>query len=609
MSKRLISNISLPQELRTLSIPECEQLCREIRKIIIRTVMKNGGHLSSNLGTVELTLAIHRVFHSPADKIVWDVGHQSYTHKILTGRLDKFSTLRKKDGISGFCRPEESEHDAFISGHSSTAISAAFGIAEGMRLNGDRHHAVAVIGDGAFTGGLAYEGLNNAGKSGDNIIIILNHNDMSISKNVGAFARYLTSIRRNSAYLDAKKQTEKFLGNVPVVGEPITKFIKTSKSALKSVLYHSTMFEDMGFVYLGPIDGHNISELEEALRAAKKLHRPVFVHVNTVKGKGFPPAEENPGEFHAISAGGYNAESFKDMSFSNVFGQKLSRLAENDKNICAVTAAMKYATGLQNFAAEHGERFFDVGIAESHAVTFSAGLAKQGKLPVFAVYSSFLQRSYDQLIHDAAIDGTHIVLGIDRAGFVGEDGETHQGLLDVSMLMTVPNTTIYSPSDYSELEICLERALYHTDGIAAIRYPKGTEDITIGAEDTDSYFLTENGGKGLAVSYGRIIHNLYSAAGEWDVLKLVKIFPIDEEVTDICMKYDDIYFFEEGSGAAAKALLEKLYQKGFRGNFTIKAVEGFVRQASVCECMKEYGLDIDGMCRTLGTERSESCET
>ena len=606
-----LKDLTLPQELGRLSIPQCEQLCREIRRTITRTVMKNGGHLSSNLGTVELALAIHRVFRSPADKIVWDVGHQSYTHKLLTGRLKSFSELRKEDGISGFCRTDESEHDAFISGHSSTAISAAFGIAEAMRLNGDRHHAVAVIGDGAFTGGLAYEGLNNAGKSGDNIVIILNHNDMSISKNVGAFARYLTSIRRNSAYLDVKKRTEEILGNMPVVGEPVKKFIKTSTSALKSVLYHSTMFEDMGFVYLGPVDGHNITELEEALRAAKKLRRPVFVHVNTVKGKGFAPAEENPGEFHSIGAGGYNAESFREMSFSNVFGKKLAALGEKNENICAITAAMKYGTGLQHFAAEHGERFFDVGIAESHAVTFAAGLAKMGKLPVFAVYSSFLQRSYDQLIHDAAIDGGHIVLGIDRAGFVGEDGETHQGLFDVPMLITVPNTVIYSPSTYGELEICLESALYRTEGIAAVRYPKGTEETTIGIEDTDSYLISRNGGKRLAIAYGRIVHNLYSAAGDWDVLKLVKIFPIDGEVIDICMEYPEIYFFEEGSGigGAAENLLSRLYEKGYRGNFTIKAVDGFVRQAAVDSCMRKFGLDADGMREALGMERSERVET
>lgn len=612
-SKRL-NNMILPQELGSISIPQCERLCGEIRKKIIDTVMKNGGHLSSNLGTVELTVAIHRVFHSPADKIVWDVGHQSYTHKLLTGRYDQFSTLRKEGGISGFCRPEESEHDAFISGHSSTAISAAFGLAEAMRLDGDNHHAVAVIGDGAFTGGLAYEGLNNAGKSKDNIIVILNHNDMSISKNVGAFAKYLTSIRGNAAYLDAKKKVEKILTGTPVVGEPIKKFIVASKSALKSVLYHSTMFEDMGFVYLGPIDGHNIAELEEALRAAKKLHCPVFVHVNTIKGRGFHLAENNPGAFHAIASAGYdkdNPDNNVTDSFSEVFGKKLNSLAGGDKNICAVTAAMKYGTGLQHFAAEHGKRFFDVGIAEQHAVTFAAGLAKSGKLPVFAVYSSFLQRSYDQLIHDASIDNTHIVLGIDRAGFIGDDGETHQGLFDIPMLLTIPNTSIYSPSTYAELEMCLESAIYRENGIAAVRYPKGEETVTIGEADTEAYLLRNNGSSRLAISYGRIIHNLYSAAGDdTDVLKLVKIYPIDEEVKELCMNYSEIYFFEESceAGGIGERLLTELYKKGYKSKFVITAVNGFVKQASVSRCMEKYSLSESGMRKILKNAGSENRE-
>ena len=616
MSKiKRLNNLILPQELSSLTIPQCERLCGEIRKKIIGTVMKNGGHLSSNLGTVELTVALHRVFRSPADKIVWDVGHQSYTHKLLTGRYDSFSTLRKEGGISGFCRPEESEHDAFISGHSSTAISAAFGIAEAMRLNGDNHHAIAVIGDGAFTGGLAYEGLNNAGKSKDNIIVILNHNDMSISKNVGAFAKYLTSIRGNTAYLDAKKKVEKILTETPIVGEPLKKFIVASKSALKSVLYHSTMFEDMGFVYLGPIDGHNIAELEEALRAAKKLRCPVFVHVNTIKGRGFSPAENNPGAFHAIPSVGYNKENPDNNvtdAFSEVFGKKLSSLADNDSSICAITAAMKYGTGLQHFAAEHSDRFFDVGIAEQHAVTFSAGLAKSGKIPVFAVYSSFLQRSYDQLIHDAAIDNTHIVLGIDRAGFIGDDGETHQGLFDIPMLLTIPNTAIYSPSTYSELEMCLECAVYLEEGIAAVRYPKGEETVTVGETDSDSYLLKNNGSNKLAISYGRIIHNLYNAAGsDTDVLKLVKIYPIDEEVKAICMNYSEIYFFEESSrsGGIGERLLAGLYQKGYKGKFVITAVDGFVKQADLSSCMEKYGLSENGMRKFLEKVGSEKRAT
>lgn len=615
--KITLKDLTSPHELNRLSIPQCEKLCGEIRENIIRTVMKNGGHLSSNLGTVELAVAIHRVFRSPADKIIWDVGHQAYAHKLLTGRYGDFGTLRKKGGISGFCRPEESEHDAFISGHSSTSISAALGMAEAMRLDGDRHHAVAVIGDGAFTGGLAYEGLNNAGKSNNNLIVILNHNDMSISKNVGAFAKYLTSIRGNTAYINAKKKVEHILGNTPVVGEPIKKVIQTSKSALKSVLYHSTMFEDMGFVYLGPIDGHNIAELEDALRAAKKLRRPVFVHVNTVKGKGFRPAEINPGAFHAIPSCGYRKNNpnndIKD-SFSEAAGKTLCRLAAKDPKICAVTAAMKYATGLQHFASEYPERFFDVGIAEQHAVTFAAGLAKGGKLPFFAVYSSFLQRSYDQIIHDASIDRARIVLGIDRAGFAGEDGETHQGLFDVPMLLTVPGVTVYSPSTYKELEMCMEAAFYRTDGVAAVRYPKGGETQTFGAEDTVSYAytLTKNGNRRLAVGYGRIIHNLYAAAGSCcDVLKLVKLYPVEEEILRICKNYEEIFFFEEGlrRGGIGEYLLTALYGKGYKGKYSVIAADGFVGQASMEECLDEYGLSAEKMKAVLSARAEDGIET
>lgn len=591
--------LRLPLELNKLTIRECEKLCKEIRRIIIKTVFKNGGHLSSNLGTVELTVAMHRVFRSPADKFIWDVGHQVYTHKLLTGRYDDFGTLRKENGLSGFCRPSESEHDAFISGHSSTSISAALGISEAMKQQGDQHHTIAVIGDGAFTGGLAYEGLNNAGKTNNNLIIILNHNDMSISKNVGAFAKYLTSIRGNTTYIDVKKKVEQFLVNTPVVGEPIKNVISVSKTALKSVLYHSTMFEDMGFVYLGPVNGHNLQEIEDALSSAKKLNRPVLVHVNTIKGKGYKPAEMNPGAFHAIPSTGYNKnnpDNISEDSFSEAFGKKLCEVADKNSDVCAITAAMKYGTGLQYFAAEYPERFYDVGIAEQHAVTFAAGLSKGGKIPVFAVYSSFLQRTYDQLLHDASIDNTHIVLAVDRAGFVGEDGETHQGLFDVPMLMTIPNTTIYSPSTYAELELCLGNAIYKDGGIVAVRYPKGKETCLFNEYDTSSFNIIQNNMKKLAVCYGRIVHNLYNI-DTCDILKLVKIWPLDNEVIDICMSYDEIFFFEESSksGGVGEKLLNMLYSVGYRGKFVITAVEGFVKQSSVERCMEKYKLDSKAM--------------
>ncbi len=607
-----LGKLNLPYELNKLSVSECEKLCKEIRRTIIKTVFKNGGHLSSNLGTVELTVAMHRVFNSPSDKFVWDVGHQVYTHKLLTGRYDSFATLRKENGISGFCRPSESEHDAFISGHSSTSISAALGISEAMKQRGDKHHTVAVIGDGAFTGGIAYEGLNNAGKSDNNLIIILNHNDMSISKNVGAFAKYLTSIRGNTTYIDVKKKVEQFLSNTPIVGEPVRNVISASKTALKSVLYHSTMFEDMGFVYLGPVDGHNLEELEEALRSAKKLRKPVFVHVNTVKGKGYKPAELNPGAFHAIPSSGYNRNNPDNSvtdSFSEVFGKKLCSIADENKNVCAITAAMKYGTGLQHFASKHNKRFYDVGIAEQHAVTFAAGLAAGGKVPVFAVYSSFLQRAYDQLLHDAAIDNTHIVLAVDRAGFVGEDGETHQGLFDVPMLMTIPNTTIYSPSTYAELEMCLEKSIYKDDGIVAVRYPKGTENVSCCNENTASFSIIKNNSRKLAISYGRIVHNLYNN-DICDILKLVKIFPIEKEIITICMSYDEIFFFEEGSksGGIGEKLLNILYSNGYRGNIVITAVDGFVKQCSVERCMEKYQLDSEGMRKIINKSESVNRE-
>lgn len=600
--------LNLPDDLNKLSLQQCEILCRDIRKTILKNVMKNGGHLASNLGTVELTVAMHRVFHSPYDKFVWDVGHQAYTHKLLTGRYDVFNTLRQENGISGFIRPSESKHDTFISGHSSTSISAALAMAEAMKLNGDMtHKAIAVIGDGAFTGGLAYEGLNNAGKSNDNIIVILNHNDMSISKNVGALAKYLTSIRGNEKYLDTKKKVEKLLNNTPVLGEPLKNILVSSKSLLKTVIYHSTMFEDLGFVYLGPVDGHNLAELEETLKTAKRINKPVFIHVNTIKGKGYKPAEKNPGEFHSISAYKSAAQGNCGINtFSDNFGIKLAELAEKDKNICAISAAMKYGTGLQYFAAKFHERFYDVGIAEQHAVTFSGGLAKSGKIPVFAVYSSFIQRSYDQIIHDAAIDDLHIVLAIDRAGIVGEDGETHQGIFDIPMLTGIPNTTIYAPSNFIEQDMCLEKALYNTDGVAAIRYPRGNEyGHIINDFVTDSYHLMNNNSDYLAIGFGRTVNNLYEAlnankSNYFDILKLVKIYPIDSDITNICRKYSKIIIFEESSesNGIGEHIVSALVKTGYKGDIKIIAINGFVPQSTTESGLKKFGLDIKSMAET-----------
>ena len=472
-----IYKMNLPADLKKLSTAQCEELCGDIRKILIDTVSKNGGHLASNLGTVELTMAIHRVFESPKDKIVWDVGHQAYTHKILTGRLKEFKTLRQENGISGFCRPDESVHDAFISGHSSTSVSAALGIATAMKLSGDKtHHAIAVVGDGASTGGELYEGLNNAGKSDTNIIVILNYNEMSISKNVGGMAKYLSSMRTKESYQRTKGRVERMLDKTPVIGKPVKNAVRNSKNAVKNMILHSTMFEDLGFHYIGPIDGHNLEELEQGLMAAKAVNKPVFVHVNTIKGKGYAPAEANPGEFHGVGSFEIktgNPDVVLSDSFSSIMGKELCEMGEKNKRLCAVTAAMKYGTGLQYFAKRFPERFFDVGIAEEHAVTFCAGLASMNYVPVFAVYSTFLQRGYDQLLHDVCLQKLPVVFGIDRAGLVGADGETHQGVYDIAYFSTLPRgIKLFSPSSTNELCAMLDYALT-LDMPCAIRYNRG----------------------------------------------------------------------------------------------------------------------------------------
>ena len=476
--EHLLERLHSPDDLKALSPEQCTALCAEIRSLLIETVSKTGGHLASNLGSVELTVAMHRVFDSPEDKFVWDVGHQCYTHKILTGRLERFSTLRQENGISGFPKPNESEHDSFISGHSSTAISVACGIAEGMRLHGDKEHfAVAVVGDGAMTGGLSYEGLNNAGKSRNNLIVILNDNEMSISKNVGALARYLSSMRSSEGYVRTKKAVERRLNRTAVIGPSVAKVIKNSKSVVRDVLLQSaTIFEDFGFVYLGPVDGHNLVELEEVLLAAKEYHRPVFIHVHTVKGKGYAPAEAKPSEYHGISKFDIetgNPEVSAADSYSEMFGKELVQLAKHDPRICAVTAAMGGGTGLHHFAREFPNRYYDVGIAEQHAVTFSAALASMGELPVFAVYSSFLQRGFDQVVHDVCMQNLPVVFAIDRAGLVGADGETHQGVFDLSYMGMIPNMTVLAPKNKWELADML-RFAFRQNGPVAVRYPRGT---------------------------------------------------------------------------------------------------------------------------------------
>ncbi len=475
MNKNLLGSLSLPEDIKKLNIDEETELCEEIRQKIIETVSKNGGHLSSNLGVVELTVALHKVFDSPQDKIIFDVGHQSYTHKLLTGRLADFESLRQKDGISGFLKPKESIHDPVVSGHSSTSISAALGIAEAMKLKGDNHHAIAVIGDGALTGGLSYEGLNNAGKSDTNIIVIVNYNEMSISKNIGGMAEYLSKLRTTQSYKNVKSRAKSFLEAIPLIGKPLKKSISLTMDIVKGHMFHSTLFEDLGFEFIGPVDGHDLKALEAALTSAKSIEGPVLVQINTVKGKGYAPAEQNPGEYHGVA--GFEIESGRKPAsregFSDVFGKALVEAAKNNNKICAITAAMKYGTGLNYFSKAYPDRFFDVGIAEEHAVSFASGLIAMGMIPVFAVYSTFLQRGYDQLLHDVCLQKLPVVFGIDRAGLVGADGETHQGVYDIAYFSTLPRgIKLFSPSSTNELCAMLDYALT-LDMPCAIRYNRG----------------------------------------------------------------------------------------------------------------------------------------
>lgn len=604
MKNNLLESLTLPEDLKKLSLEEEQELCAEIRDKIINTVAENGGHLSSNLGVVELTVAIHKVFESPKDKIVFDVGHQCYTHKLLTGRLDEFDTIRQKGGLSGFSNPEESVHDPVISGHSSTSISSALGIAEAMKLKGDNHHAIAVIGDGAMTGGLSYEGLNNAGRSGANIIVILNYNEMSISKNIGGFAEYLSKLRIKKSYRTIKNTTRGIISAVPLIGKPVSDFLSDSKDVVREKMLHSTMFEDLGFQFVGPVDGHDLSELEDALSYAKSLGGPVLIQVNTKKGKGYKPAEKNPGNYHGVA--GFDVKTGlmpeHKYDFTDAFGQALTSLADKDDRICAITASMKYGTGLQYFKKKHPERYFDVGIAEGHAVTFAAGLAEMGMIPVFAVYSSFLQRSYDELIHDAAIGNVHMVIGIDHAGIVGSDGRTHQGTFDIPFLTTIPNITIYSPSNYKELETCLEKAIFDDTGIAVVRYPKSGEASETVCES--DYAVTERNSDTLIISYGREAGEAEKVAEKLgrDFMKLVKVFPLNGELENIISGYDKAYIFEECEYEGS--IGQKL--RSVCPNVEAHAINGFVPHMKVCEAIELYGLSEHQIELTVRKEQADA---
>ncbi|MDD6970709.1 MAG: 1-deoxy-D-xylulose-5-phosphate synthase [Treponema sp.] len=474
--KILLSKIHSPQNLKNLSQSEIIQLAQEIRKEIINVVGKNGGHLASNLGVVELTLALHRVFESPKDAIIWDVSHQCYTHKLLTDRYKDFQTLRQKDGISGFTNTQESVHDFFINGHSSTSISSALGLLTARELNNDSGKVIAVIGDGALTGGMAYEALSHAGQLCKNLIVVLNDNQMSIDHNTGAVSRYLSRLTMTGGYQTFRYKVDKLIDKIPYIGRPFEKFIFRFKRALKGLFLTNNLFVDLGFEYVGPLDGHNEALLEKVLKKVSHLHRPVVVHVITKKGRGYSPAENNPELFHGIGPfqiSDGTVETFDTTSFTEAFSQIICQKAQENKDIVAITAAMAKGTGLTSFSIKYPERFFDVGIAEEHAVTFAGGLAKGGKIPVTCIYSTFMQRSVDQMIHDIALQKAHAVFMLDRAGAVPADGVTHQGIFDISLFRPIPDLEILSPVSQNDLKLCFDWAV-DKGTCVVIRYPKSS---------------------------------------------------------------------------------------------------------------------------------------
>lgn len=608
MHPSLLQNISQPRDLKRLSSAQIQQLCGEIRQFLLDSVSKTGGHLASNLGAVELTVALHRVFETPQDAFVFDVGHQCYTHKLLTGRYKRFGTLRQLDGLSGFPNPNESAHDAFIAGHGNTALSVAIGIAWAKKLKGEPGHVVAIIGDGAFTGGMVYEGMNNIGKL-DNLLVILNDNKMSISHNVGALASYLGHLRTTNGYFTAKENVNSFLNGVPVIGAPIKSALQNSKKAIRRAMYHSTMFEDMGFHYFGLIDGHDEPELERIFQTVCAQPGPTLLHVVTKKGKGYAPAESNPGNYHGVSkfdlTGIPDPEVAPAESFSNAFGRTLSAAGDTDKTLCAITAAMKYGTGLQFFSHAHPERFFDVGMAEQHAVTFAAGLASKGMLPVVCIYSTFLQRSYDQIIHDVNLLRENVVFAVDRAGFVPGDGETHQGIYDPAFLSQT-GMPIYSPSNYEELRHWLPILLSHEmQGPRAIRYPRGGESKALAkygcsGKEYDKLIFT-SGAKAALVSYADEVEDVLTAAEllaregiSCDVYKLVRIFPFEEELMRDLSAYPVVLMAEEcvACGGIGEHLARALQDAGWQGRYIHRAVKKLcLPHATVPQIKQATGLD------------------
>jgi len=607
-----LEKINSPADLKALSRSDLPILASEIRKVIIEVVSKNGGHLAPSLGVVELTIALHYVFTAPADKIIWDVGHQSYAHKLLTGRREQFHTLRQHDGICGFTRMSESPYDAFSTGHSSTSISAGLGIACAKRLKNDKSKVIAVIGDGSMTAGLAYEGLNQAGDTNKNIIVILNDNDMSITHNVGALSSFLSRAFSAKYLQDFKKDLKDFLKSLPKVGDDIYQFAKRSKESFKTFITPGMLFEAFNFEYFGPIDGHNLSHLIDILNNIKCLNEPVLLHISTKKGKGYSPAEKNPVYFHGV--GCFNADTGESLNkecsvptYTQVFGETLFQMAKKDERIVAVTAAMPEGTGLVKFAEAYPDRFFDVGIAEQHAVTFAAGLATEGLKPVVAIYSTFLQRAYDQILHDVCIEALPVVFAIDRGGIVGEDGATHNGVFDLSYLRSLPNMVVMAPKDENELKRMLITSLVHK-GPIAVRYPRGdVEGVKIEAPDIPVPIgkgeILQKGNDVLILAIGRsvsealIAHSTLAEKGiSATVVNCRFVKPLDADlISALAGEIPRIITVEDNvrQGGFGSAVLECLSDQGVTG-FHLQCIgipDTFVEHGSQKILRSKYGID------------------
>ena len=594
-----------PEQLNTLTDIQAKLLCDQLRGQIISSVSRTGGHLASSLGVVEATVAVHRVFNLETDRLVFDVGHQCYAHKILTQRGDQMGTLRKLGGLSGFPKPREHRADAFIAGHASNAVSVALGMARARTLSGEDYSVLAMLGDGAMTGGLAYEGLSDAGQSREQLVVILNDNGMSITKNVGGVAQHLAQQRLKPQYLQFKKFYRRVTG-ATAVGRGLYRFTHRAKQAVKNAVLHCSMFEDMGFTYLGPVDGHDVNYLTRLLRYAKELNSPVLLHIKTIKGKGYAPAEREPDRFHGV--GPFRVEDGAPLSpggesFSCVFGDALCRLARERDDVAAITAAMPDGTGLTGFAREFPSRFFDVGIAEGHAVSMAAGMAKQRMIPVAAIYSTFLQRAYDMLIHDVAIQNLHVVFGVDRAGLSGEDGETHHGVFDIAYLSSVPGMKIYCPASFEELRAMLRYAVEKVRGPVAVRYPRGGEGEFRALCGIEGASVIRPGTDVTIAAYGTMANEALEAARLLEekgrsaqVVKLNSISPLDVDTVAACAKKTGRLVVAEecvDAGCVGRRIAAELTLRGAAGVrlALVNLGQRFVRQGTVPELRALCGID------------------